>query len=378
MELDGDGMASALQVNEESDSSKSFVINERGIVLNGARSAPALMRHEARAPTSTCGMIVSGSGGGVPWERPDIVKDGLKVGQGISGHDRDLTFVNLPSYLMAGRYLRPAGRLPTGDDWTWTITFTPPLKLYIVVWDAGRVRIHGRLTSDLNAHLNAAVEEAGFVEEVAPDFHRSDSESHKFKVWSKEFAAGTTSVSITGLRGKLLAGAVSPACGMVTGASGGGVDWHPPVLLNDQTLVNPGDNQFRLLNVPPYLIGGHYIGSRAPPPSGNGSASWALTIKYEPPVKLYIWVWDDTEPRSNTLPYNAGLDEAVLALGWQSEPAPAFRRSDDASHKLEVWSKVLTSGTETVVQPLNGALVAGVVSTEPAAPPAIPPTPAEA
>jgi len=336
---------------DETGAASLATINEHGSVV----SRTALMRRDK--PTG-CGDVKGALGGGVSWQDPIIVKPNLKIGQGNEQRDRDHTLVNLPSYFIGGLYVRSSGRLPKGDDWTWEIKITAPAKVYVFVTAGWR-------QGDKNAGLDASVKADGWTEEKAPGFHRSDKTSHTFKVWSKVFSAGVTSAKIKHLKGELLAGAVSSACGGITSCSGGGVEWNHPVVLEDMQQVSPGSNEFKLVNVPASLIGGRYIGSKTAP-KGKG---WSWTLKYKPPVKLNIWVWADVSTRphdpktSNLLKYNAGLNMNVRAAGWKSEPAAPFHRSDNPSYRLEVWSKVFTDGSETVIQPLDGELVAGVVST---------------
>lgn len=129
------------------------------------------------------------------------------------------------------------------------------------------------------------------------------------------------------------------------------MDWNAPVEMVEGVLTNPGDNRYTLVNVPSYLIGGQYVGSRAWP---QGSFTWS--ISYNPPVSLFIWVMDI---------YLAGADNVLQGDGWSVEDAPGFRRSD--GYSLSVWSKSFYDGTSVSVNGLNGLIVAGVVSVCPEA-----------
>jgi len=152
----------------------------------------------------------------------------------------------------------------------------------------------------------------------------------------------------------------TPSCGDVTYAVGGGVDWNAPVEMVEGVLTNPGDRTYTLVNVPSYLIGGQYVGSRTFP---HGSFTWS--ISYNPPVSLFIWVMDI---------YLAGADNVLQGDGWSVEDAPGFQRSDGDS--LSVWSKSFYDGTSVSVNGLNGVFVAGAVSVCPELQPPTPATPA--
>jgi len=375
VELDeeGNGVMSKMEVPKVDElSHKAIVINERGGTHSDSGSSSLMMlrnRAETNAGPLKCGGIVKAEGGGVSWTTPIIMKEGQEIGQGKTAADRAYKFVNLPRYLIGGHYVRPQMGVPTssiGQDWTWKLTFNTPVKLYVFVWSGGTSRTpDGRVLSDLNAQLDNSVETNGWTVEPSPGFHRSDNEKHTFKVWSKEFTDHNTE-EISGLQGELLAGVVSSACGAVQSCSGGGVEWNAPVVLGEGQATNPGENEFRLQNVPPAMIGGRYIGSKGVPKGEK----WAWTIKYEPPVKLFIWVWAtkaNYEPFekefTNEHKFNAGINDAVRLAGWESEYADAFHRSDKPEYKLEVWSKVFMEGSETVIQNLHGDMVGGVVST---------------
>ena len=129
------------------------------------------------------------------------------------------------------------------------------------------------------------------------------------------------------------------------------MDWNAPVEMVEGVLTNPGDRTYTLVNVPSYLIGGQYVGSRTFP---QGGFTWS--ISYNPPVSLFIWVMDI---------YLAGADNVLQGDGWSVEDAPGFQRSD--GHSLSVWSKSFYDGTSVSVNGLNGVFVAGAVSVCPEA-----------
>merc|ERR1711920_673708 len=136
------------------------------------------------------------------------------------------------------------------------------------------------------------------------------------------------------------------------GASGGGVSWNSPVKMAEGIETNPGDRDYTLVDVPDYLIGGDYVGSR-PWPKAN---SWSWTVTYTPPVNLYVWAASGEN--------NAGVDAALKLDGWSSAPAPGFHRSDGKKvlNDLNVWNKNFTDGSSVPIQNLSGLLVGGAVS----------------
>jgi hypothetical protein len=381
--LHADGSVNAMDLVKGSDSEdyRAVTINDAGSTKSANVQGPSLLqksfiRRQHAAKAKQCGGIVSASGGGVAWEAPILVNNKLHITQGHQSQTsysrgEDIKFRNLPQYLMAGHGIKPQKILPSGEDWTWTISYQAPVKIYILAWSGAKLREEGGQEVDLNAHLDASVEKAGWTQEEAPGLEAVSDSSKTFKVYSKSFTdASVSEAHIYNLKGELFASAISSPCGTVIDVKGGGVEWHPPTVMADDEPANPGHTEFTLVNVPTKLIGGRYVGSKGIP-SGT---DYALTITYEPPVKLNIWVWADPgnaphhEIATNNLDYNGGLNAVMFEHGWSSEPANSngpFHRSDDTSHRLEVWSKVFNEGSEVVLEHLHGEMVAGVVSTEP-------------
>lgn len=231
---------------------------------------------------------------------------------------------------------------------------------------------------NLNAGLDATVTNQGWIREQTPDFHRSDNPSFKMKVWSKIFFEGK-SVVIDGLKGLLVGGVVSQdatgsppvTLSQVVSASGGGVEWFEPRKISDFATISPKEAPHLLVNLPNYLNNGFLVSPHVKPewPGQKEQGEWDWTIKYAPPVKLFVWVWAHLD--ASGLPqkpdYSAGAREKLLADGWTSEPADAFKRAessaqDSQSNRLEIWSKVFTGGEETIISGLKGRMMAGIVS----------------
>ncbi|CAE7375480.1 unnamed protein product, partial [Symbiodinium pilosum] len=124
-----------------------------------------------------------------------------------------------------------------------------------------------------------------------------------------------------------------------------GIGWNPVAVVSEGILVNPGQRDYRLQNVPAVLIGGKYLGTKTWPSAGT----W--TITYRAPVTLYIWVMKNH--------YNAGVDSALSSDGWEQVPSPGFKRSDN--HELNVWKRSFATGTSYNVR-TNNLMVGGVVS----------------
>ena len=99
--------------------------------------------------------------------------------------------------------------------------------------------------------------------------------------------------------------------------------------MEEGILVNPGQRDYKLQNVPSVLIGGRYSGTKTWPSAGT----W--TISYDAPVTLYVWVMKQH--------YNAGVDAALSGDGWEQVDAGDFKRSDN--HVLNVWKRSFSSGS---------------------------------
>jgi len=178
---------------------------------------------------------------------------------------------------------------------------------------------------------------------------------------ARSFQGMPTATSLAVHAGTSTATSMS-SCGAVTGATGGGVAWNGPVTMAEGIYINPGDRVYTFANVPDYLIGGQYVGSRVWP-QGTG---WTWSISYTPPVKLYIWRgWY----------WNAGIDSILVANGFLKEPEPNvngwFHRNYAGAvangNNFSVYSKDFSSGTSVDISGLNGLLVGGAVSMCPQA-----------
>lgn len=103
--------------------------------------------------------------------------------------------------------------------------------------------------------------------------------------------------------------------------------------------------EYTYVNVPQYLLGKMYIGSRTWPVAGT----WQ--IHYTAPVILYVFAGRDQ--------YNGGIDDFCASNGWTQEDAGNFVRAPDL-FPLTVWSKVFTTGTDTSIS-TNGMMNGGVI-----------------
>jgi len=145
------------------------------------------------APTAVAGVCLSSaSGGGVEWNEPADMLDGVL----INPVDRDYRFQNTPDYLIGGKYVgsRP---WPNGNAWTWTISYAAPGDLYVFA-DAG----------GYNAGVSSVLEADSWEEMPAPGFSRTGHSSNSLKVYRKEFLQGTET-TIGPLQGLLVGGVVS-------------------------------------------------------------------------------------------------------------------------------------------------------------------------
>lgn len=96
--------------------------------------------------------------------------------------------------------------------------------------------------------------------------------------------------------------------------------------------AHAGERNFFFENVPSFMSGGTYIGSKTWPSPGT----W--TINYEAPTTLYVWV--------EAGQYNAGVDDALSADGWHREEVGEFQRVGDAGvNPLGVWSRQFHTGS---------------------------------
>ena len=133
----------------------------------------------------------------------------------------------------------------------------------------------------------------------------------------------------------------------MSGANGGGVTWHAPVVTTEGMLTNPGDRDYTLINIPSELLGGKYVGS----PTWPSGSSWTWTILVNAPTKLYVWIQDS---------YDAGISSTPD--GWTREAADRPDRSDNSNGKL--YSKWVT---DSVQLSASGLLVGGAFK-EPCSP----------
>lgn len=93
-----------------------------------------------------------------------------------------------------------------------------------------------------------------------------------------------------------------------------------------------GDRDYVFRNVPSFLNGGLYVGSRTWPKAGT----W--TIEYEAPTILYVVV--------EMGEYNAGVDDVLSADGWVREEVGEFCRwNSRGNNPLGVWSRHFEMGS---------------------------------
>lgn len=133
----------------------------------------------------------------------------------------------------------------------------------------------------------------------------------------------------------------------MTACSGLGVGWHPAKTLAEGELLYP-DKDYTFQNVPSFMLGGTYIGSKCWPKAGT----W--TIEYEAPATLYVWAAQGQ--------FNGGVDEALGADGWVAEAAENFCGGAIA---LNLWRRHFDKGASYEIQVTADTMVGGVVGTAP-------------
>eukprot|EP00439_Symbiodinium_sp_Y106_P057072 s365_g8.t1 len=166
--------------------------------------------------------------------------------------------------------------------------------------------------------------------------------------WTAYFASGAGTCHANSKTFKpvwLWVNSLNDGCGSITGSSGLGIGWNAITTMKEGILVNPGQRDYKLQNVPSVLIGGKYSGTKTWPSAGT----W--TISYDAPVTLYVWVMKHH--------YNAGVDAALSGDGWEQVDAGDFKRSDN--HVLNVWKRSFSSGSQYQIK-TTGLMVGGVVS----------------
>lgn len=280
--------------------------------------------------------------------------------------ESEATFQNVPSYFNGATYFGHPMEVSAGNG---TIQFEPPTTMYF--W----------LKDGYTNSLELVLPTCGWKEESAPGFQTSDGSKlmvfskyfeeadkysgcyESFRTISSYFCGGVVGVYPLPKEPKMvdsesakpdaefiLEGEPPESGGGVTSCSGLDIEWNAPAKITEGTLVNPGERNFFFENVPSFMSGGTYIGSKTWPSPGT----W--TINYEAPTTLYVWV--------EAGEYNAGVDDALSADGWHREEVGEFQRVGDAGvNPLGVWSRQFHTGsTYSIVT--NGLVVGGVVSSE--------------
>lgn len=434
---------------------RSMVINDAGSTKLARLQVPkpeslqqkTLVRRAEQAEHAVmskakCGSIASVTGGGA-WKNAILLNKQLKLSLGSHTQETPAEVEGVPEFLLGGHCIKPStdpgSELPTGKDWEMKISYTAPVTLYIFAYDGAELQSSGVVWGKAGtSNLGGTVEGGTLAEKIlaqgwtkmdVQNFYATGSydsgqagsashtgqggvqlgEANTFAVYTKEITdGGSTEETIAGLNGEFLGGVVSKPCGTVISVAGGGVPWHPPVVLADGASSAFADVAFdgaattdqvalfhekeheqakipKLVDVPSELIGGKYVAADVKCPAGDchyaGSQEagpWTLTIKYEPPVKIHVWVWANnlaglnSGVDTNDKSYNAGLDDVLKnQTGWASESANngAFHDSESSTHRLESWSKVFKEDETNpenllLIEGLKGPLVAGVVSTE--------------
>ncbi|CAJ1446644.1 unnamed protein product [Effrenium voratum] len=122
----------------------------------------------------SCGAVAGSSGMGISWNSPATVREGMLSQPG----QRDYKLQNVPAELIGGSYTGHQA-WPSKSGGTWTISYTTPVTLYVIV------------LKDLhNAGVDAMLSNDGWAAVEAPGFKRSD--GWAFNVWKRYFATGNT------------------------------------------------------------------------------------------------------------------------------------------------------------------------------------------
>ncbi|CAK9090717.1 unnamed protein product [Durusdinium trenchii] len=310
--------------------------------------------HDEEDDEDYYGQIVGCWGLG-PWHQPTKMEEGIPINPGQS----KVTFKNVPAYLNGYTYF---GLKEYERPDNWMIEYYPPVKIYI--W----------LMVDNTNSLDLVMLQPsqGWTQEPADGFQTSD--GYDLMVLSKVFHEG----KYTGLRStsNFVGGAIgaqpppklpkSPdsgddvveaavgepiSMGTVTECTGLDIEWNAGELMTEGTLVNPGDRDYVFENVPEFLAGGCYIGTRTWPQAGT----W--TIKFQAPVKLYVWIEQGQ--------YNAGVDDALSGDGWnKEEPGDFQRRGKNGVNPLGLWSRFFPEGDSYSIE-TTSLMVGGVISKAP-------------
>lgn len=123
-------------------------------------------------------------------------------------------------------------------------------------------------------------------------------------------------------------------------------------------LANPGDRDYKLINIPQFLIGGKYVGSKAGNanvagrswPGQKESGPWTWTIEVNNPTTLYIWIQDS---------HQAGITSQPI--GWTLVDDDKPDRSDGGGQNGRLYSKEV----DDVVELEATGLLVGGAFTEP-------------
>ncbi|CAJ1328158.1 unnamed protein product [Effrenium voratum] len=152
-------------------SGSTYLIKTTELMVGGVISSKVSSECKAAA---TCGAVAGSSGMGIPWNSPATVKEGILSQPG----QRDYKLQNVPAELIGGSYTGHQA-WPSKSGGTWTISYTTPVTLYVIV------------LKDLhNAGVDAMLSNDGWAAVEAPGFKRSD--GWAFNVWKRYFATGNT------------------------------------------------------------------------------------------------------------------------------------------------------------------------------------------
>jgi hypothetical protein len=293
--------------------------------------------------------------------------DNARVGFGREHHhwERDHVFQNTPAFLKYGEHARPLATLPGGPSpWTWHLKLyaTGPRRVY--VW---LEKFSDDGSRDFSGHFPEYAKDNGWKkldEKHSFSIHSAASNTtFPLEIWSKDITPhqGMATENIA-LRGLFRGGAVIKPCGIITHVGGGGVTWNDPVQFAFKTKPISSEVE-HFVGVPiPLVNAWYYAPQRRPPQPQPHNGSWAMSIHYKPPVKIFLIVWSMSPPRLNTDDFNGGVNDAILKEGWMSEKSHEFRRSDKETSRFQVWSKVFTKGSDISIDGLRGPMVGGVAA----------------
>jgi len=134
-------------------------------------------------------------------------------------------------------------------------------------------------------------------------------------------------------------------CGAILSADTGGTQWQDPVeVTGNEIKAAPSCRDYTVKGYPEEIIGGQHVSGPCWPGVGQ---TW--TIKYRPPVKLYIYSCGG---------YESAVKDPLEAAGWQRHKEVISYTSHTPGPWM--WSKEFTEGDSTSVTIVNKQLVGGV------------------